>query len=49
MIVYLEMHGQSISVMQGETKVGKFDDIPSALRRMADIIEEHQKKERKSK
>lgn len=56
-VVHLEGHasiskpsGFSVSVVQGEGKKRKreeFDDYPSALRRMADIIEKHTKKENK--
>lgn len=54
-VVWMEAHtninhenGWSVSVIQGEgenKKREEFDDYPSALRRMADIIEEHHKKE----
>lgn len=53
-IVHLEGHsnvnhpnGFSVSVIQGwgdKAKAEEFDDYPSALRRMADIIEEYSKK-----
>lgn len=48
-VVHLEGHaalnasGFSVSVVQGD-KYEEFDDYPSALRRMADIIEAHSKK-----
>lgn len=55
-VVHLEGHaslrnenGFSVSVVQGEGKNSKaeeFDDYPSALRRMADIIEAHSKRTR---
>jgi hypothetical protein len=48
-VVHLETHasvgnksGFAVSVVQGET-YEEYDDIPSALRRMADIIEAHTK------
>lgn len=52
-VVHLETHaaltpsGLGVSVVQGEGKGHiheEFNDIPSALRRMADIIEAHSKK-----
>jgi hypothetical protein len=52
-VVHLEMHaainsssGLGVSVVQ-DKKWEEFDDIPSALRRMADIIEAHSKKKSK--
>ena len=44
-VVYLETHaksksGKQVSIVYG-SECEEFDDIPSALRRMADIIEAH--------
>lgn len=56
-LVHLEAHasirhpnGWCVDVIQGEgknAKVESFDDYPSALRRMADIIEAHEKKRKR--
>lgn len=48
-VVYLETHasvrndtGIAVSLIHGENRE-EYDNIPSALRRMADVIEEHTK------
>jgi hypothetical protein len=43
-VVRLEMHANYISIIEGEgdeAVVSEFIDIPTALRKMADIIEAH--------
>lgn len=53
-IVYLEMSGGYVYVVHGKEGIlaerllkntERFDNVPAALRRMADIIEQHQKKQ----